>query len=55
MKSMRFLRCMKKTALKAAKLQVHTKKRADTPELLGVPIALKNNILMKGKKATAAF
>ena len=29
-------------------------KGADTPALLGVPIALKNNILLKGKKATGA-
>ena len=27
---------------------------ADTPPLLGVPIAIKNNILIKGKKATAS-
>ena len=32
----------------------YKKEGADTPELLGIPIALKNNILMKGKRATAA-
>ncbi|MFT7644707.1 MAG: aspartyl-tRNA(Asn)/glutamyl-tRNA(Gln) amidotransferase subunit A [Candidatus Paceibacteria bacterium] len=30
----------------------YRKNGADTPPLLGVPIALKNNILVKGKKAT---
>jgi len=32
----------------------YKEKGADTPELLGVPVALKNNILLKGKKATGA-
>lgn len=32
--------------------ETYKKKGADTPALLGVPIALKNNILQKGKKAT---
>lgn len=43
-------------ALVAAKAadQLYKEKGADTPALLGVPIALKNNILMKGKRATAA-
>lgn len=33
---------------------IYKEKGADTPSLLGIPIALKNNILLKGKKATAA-
>lgn len=41
------------TAAEAATVQ-YKEKGADTPPLLGVPIALKNNILMKGKKATGA-
>jgi aspartyl-tRNA(Asn)/glutamyl-tRNA(Gln) amidotransferase subunit A len=43
-------------ALEAAKAadQLYKEKGADTPALLGVPIALKNNILMKGKRVTAA-
>lgn len=32
----------------------YQKDGANTPELLGVPIAIKNNILVKGRKATAA-
>jgi aspartyl-tRNA(Asn)/glutamyl-tRNA(Gln) amidotransferase subunit A len=34
--------------------QTYAEKGADTPPLLGVPIAIKNNILVKGKKATGA-
>ncbi|MCA9358361.1 Asp-tRNA(Asn)/Glu-tRNA(Gln) amidotransferase subunit GatA [Candidatus Kaiserbacteria bacterium] len=51
-----FLEVYEEDALKAAEAAAATykEKGADTPELLGVPIALKNNILMKGKKATAA-
>lgn len=43
-------------ALKEAEVatEEYKKKGADTPPLLGVPIALKNNILVKGKKATGA-
>ena len=40
-------------AAEAATKEYETK-GADTPPLLGVPIALKNNILVKGKKATGA-
>jgi len=32
----------------------YEKKGKDTPALLGIPFAIKNNILIKGKKATAA-
>lgn len=32
----------------------YKEKGKDTPPLLGVPIALKNNILVKGRKATGA-
>lgn len=32
----------------------YQKEGAKTPELLGVPVAIKNNILVKGRKATAA-
>jgi aspartyl-tRNA(Asn)/glutamyl-tRNA(Gln) amidotransferase subunit A len=39
-------------AEKATKL--YQEKGADTPELLGIPVALKSNILLKGKKASAA-
>ncbi len=39
------------TEAKAA-TAAYKEKGADTPPLLGVPIALKNNILVKGKKAT---
>ena len=43
-------------ALKEAEVATATykEKGSDTPALLGVPIALKNNILVKGKKATGA-
>lgn len=43
-------------ALEEAKVatEEYKKNGADTPPLLGVPIALKNNILVKGKKATGA-
>ena len=43
-------------ALKEAEVATKTYKErgSDTPELLGIPIALKNNILVKGKKATAS-
>ncbi|MCB9818420.1 Asp-tRNA(Asn)/Glu-tRNA(Gln) amidotransferase subunit GatA [Candidatus Nomurabacteria bacterium] len=34
--------------------ELYKEKGADTPELLGIPIALKNNILLKSKKATAS-
>jgi len=34
--------------------KLYEEKGADTPALLGVPIAVKNNILIKGKKATGA-
>jgi len=36
----------------AAATKLYAEKRADTPALLGIPVALKNNILHKGKKAT---
>ncbi|MCA9354061.1 MAG: Asp-tRNA(Asn)/Glu-tRNA(Gln) amidotransferase subunit GatA [Candidatus Kaiserbacteria bacterium] len=32
----------------------YKEKGADTPALLGIPVAIKNNILVKGRKATAA-
>lgn len=32
---------------------LYKEKGADTPALLGIPVAVKNNILIKGKKATA--
>ena len=43
-------------ALDAAKAATEQYKKdgANTPPLLGVPVALKNNILLKGKKVTAA-
>jgi len=37
-----------------AATEAYKKSGADTPALLGVPIALKNNILEKGRKTTAA-
>ncbi len=37
-----------------AATEEYKKNGANTPELLGVPIAIKNNILIKGKKATGA-
>lgn len=33
--------------------ELYKEKGSDTPPLLGMPIAIKNNILIKGKKATA--
>lgn len=43
-------------ALEAAKEadERYKKDGENTPELLGIPVALKNNILLKGKKATAS-
>lgn len=43
-------------AIEAAKVATerYQKEGANTPPLLGVPVAVKNNILIKGKKATAA-
>jgi aspartyl-tRNA(Asn)/glutamyl-tRNA(Gln) amidotransferase subunit A len=53
-----FLEVYKEEALAAAKVATETYKQAtpDTalPPLLGIPVALKNNILLTGKKATAA-
>jgi len=42
-------------ALESAKVAdaLYKEKGADTPLLLGIPVAIKNNILIKGKKATA--
>ncbi len=34
--------------------KIYKEKGEDTPELLGIPVALKNNILLKGKKATGS-
>ena len=34
--------------------KLYKEKGTNTPELLGIPVAIKNNILIKGKKATAA-
>jgi len=34
--------------------KLYAEKGSDTPELLGIPVALKNNILLKGQKATGA-
>lgn len=42
------------TTLAAAATQHYAESGADTPPLLGVPIAVKNNILVIGEKATAA-
>lgn len=42
------------TTLAAAATQQYAESGADTPPLLGVPIAVKNNILVIGEKATAA-
>lgn len=33
---------------------LYKEKKGDTPALLGIPVAIKNNILIKGKKATGA-
>lgn len=43
-------------ALEEAKKATETYKKdgVNTPELLGIPVAVKNNILVKGRKATAA-
>ncbi len=43
-------------ALKEAEeaTKMYQEKGVDTPALLGIPVALKNNILLKGKKATGA-
>ncbi|MEY3784189.1 MAG: hypothetical protein RLZZ230_511 [Candidatus Parcubacteria bacterium] len=43
-------------ALKAAEAAtaLYKEKGQDTPVLLGIPVAVKNNILIKGKKATGA-
>lgn len=41
-----------KEAIEATKL--YAEKGANTPPLLGVPLAIKNNVLIKGKKATGA-
>lgn len=38
----------------AAATERYAKDGANTPPLLGVPLAIKNNILIKGRKATAA-
>lgn len=38
----------------AAATKQYAENGADTPELLGIPVALKNNIINKGRKATAA-
>lgn len=51
-----FLAVYEEEALLAAKAatEEYKNKGADTPELLGVPLAIKNNILLEGHKATAA-
>lgn len=41
-------------AAAAAATERYAKDGADTPALLGIPLAIKNNILIDGKKATAA-
>ena len=49
-----FLDTYKEDALAQAKeaTERYAKEGSDAPGLLGVPVALKNNILLKGKKAT---
>lgn len=37
-----------------AATKTYAEKGEDTPELLGIPVAVKNNILIEGEKATAA-
>lgn len=37
-----------------AATKLYQEKGADTPDLLGIPVALKSNILLQGKKASAA-
>lgn len=49
-----FLAVYAEDAIKEAEAatKLYAEKGADTPALLGIPVALKNNILYKGKKAT---
>lgn len=51
-----FLDIYEATAMSAAEAATETyaKKGADTPALLGIPFAVKNNILIKGERATAS-
>ncbi len=51
-----FLDTYKTEALEQAKVATlqYASLGAEAPALLGIPVALKNNILLKGKKATAA-
>ncbi len=51
-----FLDTYKTEALEQAKVATlqYVSLGAEAPALLGIPVALKNNILLKGKKATAA-